>query len=66
MYMVIVVGSIPNGEFEIFRGVEFHHVTRCLQNKQIVELYIEAIHSAGAQSVTVKQTGCGFDLHSRR
>ena len=28
--------------------------------------YIEAIRGAGAQSVTVKPTGCGFDPHSRR
>ena len=27
---------------------------------------IEASRGAGAQSVTVKPTGCGFDPHSRR
>ena len=29
-------------------------------------IYIEASRDAGAQSVTVKPTGCGFDPHSRR
>ena len=28
--------------------------------------YTEARRGAGAQSVTVKPTGCGFDPHSRR
>ena len=27
---------------------------------------IEASRDAGAQSVTVKSTGCGFDPHSRK
>ena len=29
-------------------------------------LYIEASRGAGAQSVTVKSTGCEFDAHSKR
>ena len=34
----------------------------------LISLYfiIEANCGAGAQSVTVKPTGCGFDPHSRR
>ena len=28
--------------------------------------FIEASRGAGAQSVTVKPTGCGFDPHARR
>ena len=29
-------------------------------------LKLEASRGAGAQSVTVKSTGCGFDLYSRK
>ena len=29
-------------------------------------ILIEASRGAGAQNVTVKPTGCGFDPHSRR
>ena len=38
-----------------------------LNNRFLCKLiYFEASRGAGAQSVTVKPTGCGFDPHSRR
>ena len=32
----------------------------------VIAIVIEASRGAGAQSVTVKSTSCGFDPHSRR
>ena len=33
---------------------------------QVISLYYQNSRDAGAQSVTVKATGCGFDPHSRK
>ena len=42
------------------------YVNLLKQSINIVGVYLETNRGAGAQSVTVKPTGCGFDPRSRR
>ena len=50
-------------DFNVFLNVISHLEYFCLENHYNI---FEARRGAGAQSVTVKPTGCGFDPHSKR
>ena len=55
------------------QSIQYSRMNNRVDNNQgIIKMFYlmygfsEASRGAGAQSVTVKSTGCGFDPHSRR